>query len=238
MPPTHAHPRTAPVPGDVLDAIRQFDTCTIANAIERFNIRLRYEGYTHAGLQCVTGGFPRVIGYAATSRVHLSDPPMTGGAYLDRTDWWDDIASVPAPRIAVVQDIEARSGAGAVLGQVHAAILKAFHCGAVITNGAVRDLEAVAAMDFPMFAHGVAVSHAYVHVVDYCKPVEIFGLRVHTGDLLYADCHGAISIPLEIAAEVPRAAAAIRQREQGIIDLCQSPAFSREKLLEAIKDSR
>lgn len=226
------------VSAEILEAIRQFDTCTIANAIERFGVRLRNEGYTHGGLQCVTGGFPRAIGYAATARVRLSDPPMTGGAYMDRTDWWTDIGHLPAPRIAVIQDVEAHHHAGAVLGQVHSAILKAFQCSAVITNGAARDIETVTAMDFPIFAHGVAVSHAYLHVVDYCKTVEICGLKIHSGDLLFADCHGVISIPLAIAAELPQAAASIRTKEQRIIDLCQSPDFSSEKLEAAVKDSQ
>jgi hypothetical protein len=44
-----------------LDAIRQFDTCTIANAIERFGMRLRNEGFTRRGLRCVTGGSPRLL---------------------------------------------------------------------------------------------------------------------------------------------------------------------------------
>ena len=230
-------PNTRPnIPVEVLDAIRQFDTCAIANAVERFGVRLRNEGYTRPGLHATTGGYPRVIGYAATSRVRLADPPMLGGAYIDRTDWWDDIVRLPSPRIAVIQDVESKFGCAAVIGQVHAAILKAFHCEGAITNGAVRDVEAVKAMAFPMFAHTVAVSHAYVHVVNYCQEVEIFGLKVRSGDLLFADCHGALEIPLEIAAEVPRVAAEFRAKERRIIDLCQSPEFTPEKLRKAVQD--
>jgi regulator of RNase E activity RraA len=224
------------LPAETLEALRLFDTCTIANAIERFGVRLRNEGYTRFGLQCVTGGFPRVAGYAFTTRVRLSDPPMTGGAYMDRTDWWSDIKRLPVPRIAVIQDIDSEFGCASVAGRVHAAILRAFHCKAIITNGAVRHIEAVAAMEFPMFAHTVAVSHAYVHIVDYCRPVEIFGLRVQPGDLLFADCHGAISVPLEIAADVPRVAAEIRANERRIVDLCQTPGFSPDQLREALQD--
>lgn len=226
-----------PVSSDMLDAIRQFDTCTVANAIERFGVRLRNEGYTQPGLRCITGGFPRVIGYAFTCRVKLADPPVTGGAYMDRTDWWAAIQQLPAPRIAVIQDLEPEPAKASVIGQVHAAIFKAFRCEGVITNGAVRDVEAVTAMNFPMFARTVSVSHAYMHMVDYCKFADIFGLRIHSGDLIFADRHGAICIPPEIADEVPKAAAEIRAKEQRIVELCQSPTFSPEKLLEAVKDS-
>jgi regulator of RNase E activity RraA len=219
----------------VLDSIRQFDTCTIANAIETFRVRLRNEGFTRPGLRCVTGGSPRVLGYAATCRVRSADPPMSGNAYVDRTDWWDTIGLLPAPRIAVFQDLDAADSGASTIGEVHAAILKALRCEGVITNGSVRDIPAVSEMDFPMFAPAVSVSHSYMHIVDFGAPVEIFGLPVRSGDLLFADCHGVVSIPLEIAARIPAAASEIRDREQAIIRLCQSPEFSVEKLLKAIQ---
>ena len=65
----HEHP----LPTQILESIRQFDTCTIANAIEKFSVRLRNVGYTRPGLQCVTGGSPRLLGYAATARIRIID---------------------------------------------------------------------------------------------------------------------------------------------------------------------
>jgi len=224
-----------PLPSETIAAIVQFDTCTIANAIEQFGVRLRNEGYTRPGLRCLTGGFTPIIGYAATCRVRSADPPIGGGVYVESTAWWTGIEKLPTPRIAVIQ---ADDDAGAsTVGEVHAAILKAFHCAGVITNGGVRELPAVMRMGFPMFARHISLSHAYAHLVDIGHPVEIFGLRIHSGDLIYADCHGAISIPLAIASEIPRAAAHIRERERRIIDVCQSPAFSPERLLQAIRSN-
>jgi 4-hydroxy-4-methyl-2-oxoglutarate aldolase len=223
-----------PLPADIFDAIRQFDTCTIANAIEQFQVRLRNEGFTRPGLQCVTGWSPRLLGYAATFRVRSAEPPMSGNAYVDRTDWWDAIADLPIPRIAVIQDLDNGAG-GSTVGEVHAAILKAFHCDGVITNGTVRDIPGVSRNQFPMFATAVSVSHAYLHVVDFGAPVEVFGLSIRAGDLLYADVHGVVSIPLEIAARIPEAASAIRAREQEIIELCKSPEFSPKELLKAVQ---
>ena len=159
---------------------------------------------------------------------------MSGNAYVDRTDWWETIGLLPVPRIAVFQDLDADSGASTI-GEVHAAILKALRCEAVITNGSVRDIPAVSAMNFPMYAPAVSVSHSYMHIVDFGAPVEIFGLAVRSGDLLFADCHGVVSIPLEIAARIPDVASEIRAREQAIIHLCQSPEFSVEKLLKAVQ---
>lgn len=220
---------------EVLDDIREFDTCTIANAIERFHVRLRNEGYTSPGLQIITGGFPRVIGYAATASVRSADPPVTGGFYLERTEWWDAIQKLPVPRIAVIQDLEPASARGSVAGEVHASILKAFQCHGLVTNGGVRDIPAVNAMGFPMFARAVSVSHAYSHLVEYGQPVDIFGLKIRSGDLLYADCHGAITIPAQIAAALPGMARKVREQERRIIAVCQSAAFSPDRLREAIR---
>ena len=222
-------------PPATLGAIRQFDTCTIANAIEHFRVRLRNEGFTRPGLQCVTGGSPRLLGYAATCRVRSADPPMSGNAYVDRTDWWETIGVLPVPRIAVIQDLDAPHGGASTVGEVHAAILKALRCEGVITNGAVRDIPGVCRMQFPMFAAAVSVSHAYMHIVEFGAPVEIFGLPIRAGDLLYADCHGVVSIPLDIAARIPEVAAGIHAKEQQIIDVCQSPEFSLERLLRAVQ---
>ena len=217
-----------------LEAIQQFDTCMIANAIEQFRVRLRNEGFTRPGLRCVTKGATRLLGYAATSKVRSSNPPMTGTAYLERTDWWTNIEALPVPRIAVIQDMDS-APRGACMGEIHAAILKALHCAGVITNGAVRDVPAISELEFPMFAPFVAVSHAYTHVLDFGQPVEILGLQIRPGDLLYADCHGVVSIPLEIAAELPEAAARIQAKERRIVQLCLSPGFSTEKLLKEIR---
>ena len=222
---------------ETLEGIRQFDTCTIANAIERFRVRLRNEGFTRPGLRAMTGDAPRLVGYAATCRIRSSDPPMSGNAYFDRTDWWSAIGHLPIPRIAVIQDLDADYGSGSTLGEVHAAILKAFRCEGAITNGVVRDIPGVTRMQFPMFARSAAVSHAYAHLVDFGKPVEIFGLQIRCGDLLYADCHGVISIPVEIAGQIPAVAAEIHAQERRIIDVCESPDFSPERLLEVIKSN-
>jgi regulator of RNase E activity RraA len=226
---------TQPLSRATFDAIRQFDTCTIANAIEHFKVRLRNEGFTRPGLRCVTGGSPRLLGYAATCRVRSADPPMSGNAYVDRTDWWETIGLLPVPRIAVFQDLDSTASGASTVGEVHAAVLKALLCEGVITNGCVRDIPSVSRMEFPMFASAVSASHAYVHVVDFGAPVEIFGLPVRSGDLLYADVHGVVSIPHDIAALIPEVASGIRAKEREIIELCQSPEFSLEKLLQAVQ---
>ena len=218
---------------EILAAICRFDTCTIANAIESFGVRLRNEGYTLPGLHCLTNPHARAIGYAATCQIRSGDPPPTGGAYLESTDWWCEIEKLPTPRFAVIEDVS--NGSGSVLGEVHAAILKAFQCAGAATNGPVRDVPGLAALNFPVFARAAALSHSYTHMVSYGEPVHLLGLHVHPGDLLFADCHGVIQIPLDLAHDVERVAGEIRAKERRIIDFCLSSEFTTTGLKEAIE---
>jgi len=64
------------------------------------------------------------------------------------------------------------------------------------------------------------------------------GLEVHAGDLLYADCHGVVSIPANIAAEVAAVAAEIMTKEARIVQACVSPDVSTEDLLKIIRSER
>ena len=228
-------PRLAPpLAANQLEALCRLDGCTLANAIETFQQRLRNEGFTDNSLRCVFSWLPPVAGYAVTIKIRGSAPPTAGTPYVDRTDWWDYVLSVPAPRIVVVQDVATRPGLGSLLGAVHLNILRALGCVGAVTNGAVRDLPAVQALGFQLFAGSVSVSHAYVHIIDVGQPVEVAGLRIHSGDLLHGDLHGVQTVPLAIAPEIPGVAARILQQDQALIDLCRSEEFSLARLRAAV----
>jgi regulator of RNase E activity RraA len=156
------------------------------------------------------------------------------GRYPDRTDWWDYVLSLPAPRIVVVQDVGTRPGLGSLVGAVHMNILRALDTVGVVTNGSVRDIPAAETAGFHFFAGSVSVSHAYVHITEIGQPVEIGGLEIKSGDLLHGDLHGLQSIPLDLAPQIPAVAARIIASEQRLIALCRSPGFSLEKLRAAV----
>ncbi len=221
-----------------LEALRRLDACTLANAIEALHERLRNEGFVDHSVRCLFPRLQPMLGYAATVKIRGSAPPTTDAPYPDRTDWWDYILSLPAPRVVVVQDAATRSGLGSLVGAVHMNILRALHCVGVVTNGSVRDIPAAESAGFHFFAGSISVSHAYVHIVEIGQPVEIGGLKIKSGDLLHGDLHGVQSIPLDRAAEIPVVAASITAREQAIIALCRSPEFSLEKLRAAVTNER
>ncbi len=227
-----------PLTDEQLESLRRLDAGTLANAIETFHERLRNEGFADHSIHCLFPKQPAVIGYAATVKIRGSAPSTAGGRYPDRTDWWDYVRSLPAPRIVVIQDVATKTGFGSLLGAVHINILRALGCTGAVSNGSVRDIPAAENLGFQIFAGGVSVSHAYIHIVEFGRPVEIGGLKIQSGDLLHGDLHGIQSIPFDIAPKIPAAAAAIASKEKALIQLCQSPDFTIEKLRAAVAENR
>lgn len=218
-----------------LAELQRLDSCSVSNAIETFKVRMRNTGFADSSIRCMFESFPPMVGYAATARLRSGEPPMEGRSFHDRTDWWKSILKIPAPRVVVLEDMDRRPGLGAFVGDVHAAILKALGCVGYVTNGAVRGLPAVREMGFHLFAGNIAVSHAYAHIFDIGSPIELAGMQVHPGDLLHGDRHGVLTIPHEVAAGIPAAAAKQLEKERRVIEVCRSPDFSLERLTEAIK---
>ena len=220
-----------PLSLEELGALRRFSTPSIANAIERFNVRPRHHGFTGPEIRCMFPELPPIVGYASTAIVR-AEQPAAAGRGVAVGDYWEFILSIPAPRIAVIQDIDQPCAIGSFWGEVNGNIHKALGCLGAVTNGGVRDLDEVRALGFQFLASAAIVSHAYVHLVDFGTPVKVGGLLVNPGDLIHADKHGAIAIPHEIAREVPAAAAEVERGERTIIDHSQSPDFSVQRLKE------
>ena len=123
--------------------------------------------------------------------------PLGQAGYMQkRLDYLDYVASAPQPGIAVIQDLDDVVGYGAFWGEVQSNVHKALGCLGTITNGSIRDIPMIAP-GFQMLAGSISPSHAFVHVVDYGIDVNIHGMAVKSGDLIHADRHGAVIVPLD-----------------------------------------
>jgi 4-hydroxy-4-methyl-2-oxoglutarate aldolase len=220
---------------ETLEFLRRTDTCTVSNAIETFNVRMRNEGFIQGGVKCIFPAMPPVAGYAVTGRLRTTVPPISNLIYYQNIEWWEYVASMPGPKVIVLADTDPAPGTGALFGEIHVQISKALGCVAYVTNGTVRDLPAIRAANFQCFAGGVSVSHAYAHLIEMNEPVEIGSLQIRPGDLLHADCHGVQTVPVEIASELPGVVSEIAARESELIRLCEQPDFSIEKLVTALE---
>ena len=81
-----------------------------------------------------------------------------------------------------------------------------------------------------MLAGSLSPSHAYVHVEEFGVPVTIHGMAVKSGDLIHADRHGAIVVPLNTIDGMKAAAEKLSATEAKIIAAAKSG-----KGVEAIK---
>jgi len=221
-----------------LEQLRALDSCTVSNAIERLDVRLRNEGFTDISVRCLSPSLPPMVGYAATGRIRTTSAPTARHWYYERMDWWEYLATIPAPRVIVFEDVDPQPGFGALFGEIHAQIGRALGAIGYVTNGAVRDLPGIQRTGFHLFARGVSVSHAYAHVVDFGGPVELGRLRVNPGDLLHGDLHGVVSVPAAMAAQILKVAAELQAQESELIQLCQSAQFTIGKLRNQIERTR
>lgn len=231
----------APPPDDLLAKLATFDTPTICNALEVLAPERRNVGFTTEGLACLYPELGPMIGYARTATMRSVHPlrqtPEEGGK---RTmAYYEYIADGgPRPSICVIQDLDAgRAGFGSFWGEVNTSIHKGFGCRGVITDGSVRDVDSNAP-GFQMLCRMVVPSHSHFHIVDFGSTVSVAGAYIGHNDLVHADRHGAVVIPLEHAAAIPEVVATLTRREAVIIAASQRPDFSIETLRRAVGDAR
>jgi regulator of RNase E activity RraA len=215
-----------------LEALRRYNTPTISNAIELFDVRPRHVGFLPHQIRCLLPDLGPVIGYAVTCRTRASRP----GTDEPRTDLLGDylryVAAAPGPKIAVGWDLDEPPGLGAQFGEVTATIHQKLGCVGHITSGCPRDLDEVRALGFQLFGLNPCVSHAYVRLVEFGSPVTIGGLEIDSGDLIHADKHGVCLIPQEVASRLAAACAEVERRERPLLKICRSENFSLEEYLK------
>ena len=209
--------------------LRSIDTPTVCNLMEIVAPERRGAFYTVNHLHCPFPDLPPMVGFAKTVTMRARDP-VSGPSYMaKRMDYLDYVAAAPQPGIAVIEDKDEPAGYGAFWGEVQSNIHKALGCLGTITNGSIRDIPQIAE-GFQMLAGSLSPSHAYVHVEEFGVPVTIHGMAVKSGDLIHADRHGAIVVPLNTIDGMKAAAEKLAATEAKIIAAAKSG-----KGVEAIK---
>jgi 4-hydroxy-4-methyl-2-oxoglutarate aldolase len=207
---------------EILKKLTKFDTPTICNVIELFDVIPRNRGYMDARVKCNFPEFPPVIGYACTASFRSDAPPKGGDAYGSIQKQLEQFAALPGPAMVVFQDLD-DPPAAAVFGEVMCSTYQAFGSAGLITNGAGRDLEQVRALKYSVFTGSTICSHGYCHMLHLGLPVRVGGLMVNQGDLLHGDANGVTSIPIDIAAEVADVAEEFIAAEDIVMKYVKAP---------------
>jgi regulator of RNase E activity RraA len=209
------------VSNQTLKLLGQYDTPTICNVIELFEVRPRHAGYMDGRIRACFPEMAPIVGYASTATMHTAFPRAEGAVYSSLDEQVRAFADLPGPAIVVYQDLD-DPAVGATFGEVMCSSYQAFGAVGLITSGAARDLEQVRRIGFACFSNGAICSHSYSHIVSMHTPVRVGGLAVRPGDLLHADANGVTNIPPEIAADVAQASADYVAAEGVVLDFCRS----------------
>ncbi|MEW4568616.1 RraA family protein [Tautonia sp. JC769] len=215
---------------EAIERLRAYNTPTISNAIEVFNVRPRHVGYLPHRIRSLTPNLGVMVGYAVTSQTRASHDPNPSPDL--NADYLRYVASQPGPKVAIGQDLDDEPGLGAQFGEVNATIHQKLGCVGHITDGCPRDLDEVEGLGFQLFGLNPCVSHAYVRLVDFGKPVTIAGVEIKPGDLIHADKHGVCIIPAEVADRLADACAQVEALERPLLEHCRSADFDLERYIQ------
>jgi len=220
------------------EALRAWDTPTICNALEIVAPARRAIGFTRRPVVACFPGMKPIVGFARTALIRSREahPRDRESANRIRLGYYEHIATQPLPSISVIQDIDAPdTGFGAFWGEVQTHVHAGLGCIGVITDGSVRDLDAMAP-DFMVLAGSIMPSHAHVHLVDFGGTVSVFGMVVSANDVIHADRHGAVVIPPDALAKIPEAVGLLARRERVLIEASKQPGFSVDRLRQAYRE--
>ncbi|MDB5326099.1 MAG: Dimethylmenaquinone methyltransferase [Phycisphaerales bacterium] len=89
-------------------------------------------------------------------------------------------------------------------GELLTATARARGAAGAVVNGYHRDTPQVLAQNWPVFSRGRFAQDSAVRtqVVDYRCPIEVGGVRVTPGDLVFGDLDGVVIIPQKVEKEV------------------------------------
>ncbi len=138
-----------------------------------------------------------MAGFAVTLVIEPGNRAHQEDKGPDIKQYWEYVASVPGPKIVVVQDLDKPVIYGSFWGEVNSNLHRALGCIGTITDGGIRDTSEMFNAGFKALARGLCVGHAWSTPVRWNCEVEVFGRKVHPGQLIHADKHGFLVIPDE-----------------------------------------
>ncbi len=225
------------VPAADLELLRHFDTPTICNVVELFDLRPRTAGYMNGRIQTCYPKLPPMVGYASTATFRSAAPPRAGNVYSGLADQVASFTELPGPAVVVFQDLD-DPVAAATFGEVMCTTYKSFGAVGLITSGAGRDLDQVEALGFPCFTNGTICAHGYCHIVQINVPVHVGGVAIHPGELLHGDRNGVTTIPNEIASAVAQACPEFMAAEAVVLEYLKSGHVDPKGFAAAQKECR
>ncbi|MSO23495.1 MAG: RraA family protein [Acidobacteria bacterium] len=217
----------------VFEALQSTDSPTLSNAIERLNVRDLITGFAGPRVRCMFPDFETTLGYAVTAQVDSTSPGSRaiGAGFRQLAEL---VEASPKPVVLVYQDIGPRPAGAAIFGEFSAALMKRLGTIALVSDGAVRDVKEVMKLGFQYFASSIVVSHGNPRILRIDVPVVVDGLYVEPGDLIHGDINGVLSVPVEIAHQLPEQVEQVRRLEREAFEFMKGPDFTLDAALKRL----
>jgi regulator of RNase E activity RraA len=197
----------------VLAALKKFDTPTICNVLELFDIRPRTAEYGWPDPTVLSAAADGGLCLLATFRARTNHgQAMCMPAWANRSKR----SRRCGPAVIVFQDL-GDPVTSATFGEVMCTTYKAFGCAGLIASGTGRDLDQVEALNRASLTATIC-SHGYCQIVDIQIPVRVGGVTVYPGDLLHGDRSSISTIPNELTAAVADACPPFMDAEAVVLD--------------------
>jgi regulator of RNase E activity RraA len=193
--------------------LKRWNSPTIANALEQISTA---DPLSLVNLEETRDFMPEMgsmVGIAMTVVITGGDPRVKQEQPDNFKKYREYLASLPGPKIVVIQDLDKPHCYGSLWGEVGANNARTLNCVGTITDGAVRDLDEMKNAGFKALARRLSVSHAHTWPIRWGCDVEVFGTTVKPGQLIHADKHGFIIIPDEAQPRLLEAARAMDDLE-------------------------
>jgi 4-hydroxy-4-methyl-2-oxoglutarate aldolase len=178
-----------------IEALHHIDTATLANAVERLEVRDRTDGYADLRLRRLVTQPRPMVGYAVTLRIDSTTP----GRVVDNSGFRRFRAAIleaTKPCVVVCQEAGPTPEKGCHMGDMVGTMLARNGVVGVVSGSGVRDLSGLGALGLSAFALGTVAAHGVYTITEVNVDVEVAGLRVRPGDLLHGDDSGLLSVPL------------------------------------------
>ncbi|MDJ0930721.1 RraA family protein [Breoghania sp.] len=151
----------------------------------------------------ISDNLERAVGTRGLRPLHKGGR-MAGRARTVRTNAGDNFFIYKAFEQIEPGDVVVADGGGykerALIGEIMSAISQSKGTVGMVLDGAIRDADALAESDFPIFARAACHLGPYKNGPDKLnEPVSIGDLVIAPGDIVVGDCDGIVAFPPSIA---------------------------------------
>ena len=217
---------------EIIRELEKIDTPTITNVVASYpksdNCMKLYDAwygkwYTDTTIKCVYPDMGPKVGYVATVVFCEDSKKYTGVDRWALPDHFDDTKK-PVVLVAEQQFPPELANRVGLFGETTQ--YKALGVVGVVTNGPMRDIDAIKPLGVQYYCTGVTPAHGDMMIKSVGQPISVGGMVVMPGEMVHMDLHGVVKFPADQMGEILKRAKKLLEMEAGRADFFNDPSFS------------